>query len=142
MERPRNGPVTNVIEHGPRVVLVEDDESTRTAIRGLLELGGYEVREEANGRDGLIAIREVHPDVVVTDIIMPVLDGRALARSLRSDNATCDIPIVAATGERFQPDLRDSRLFAAVLHKPFNASELLTTVDRVRASQRTWSTKP
>jgi CheY-like chemotaxis protein len=122
---------------GPCVVLIEDDESTRHAMRGLLESGGYRVHEECNGRDGLRAIREVQPDVVVTDILMPLLDGCDLARLLRHDRLTRHIPIVAATGERNRDELRERQLFAAVLRKPFPPNELLAAVDRVRAASRT-----
>jgi two-component system, cell cycle response regulator DivK len=138
MDRLTNRISQDVPPRGPRVVLIEDDEPTRTALRGLLELGGYEVREEENGRDGVRAVREIVPDVVVTDILMPMLDGCAVARQLRSDDLTCHIPIVAATGQA-RPGDREVRLFAAVLRKPVSPSDLLNTVDRVRARQRTWN---
>lgn len=122
---------------GPRVVLIDDDEPTRHAMRGLLESGGYVVHEEGNGRDGLRAIREFHPDVVVTDILMPILDGCDLARLLQTDRETRHIPIVAATGERHRSELRERQLFAAVLRKPFSPRDLLDAVDRVRAGSCT-----
>jgi CheY-like chemotaxis protein len=119
---------------GPCVVLIDDDEPTRQAMRGLLESGGYVVYEECNGRDGLRAIREFQPDVVVTDILMPILDGCDLARMLQGDRETRHIPIVAATGERHRAELRERQLFAAVLRKPFPPKDLLVAVDRVRAA--------
>jgi two-component system chemotaxis response regulator CheY len=122
---------------GPRVVLIDDDEPTRHAMRGLLESVGYIVHEEGNGRDGLRAIRELRPDVVVTDILMPILDGCDLARTLRSDHETRHIPIVAATGERHRTELCERQLFAAVLCKPFPPRDLLAVVDRVRDASRT-----
>jgi len=128
MKQPTEEPTGT--RRGPCVVLIDDDEPTRSAMRGLLESGGYIVHEVGNGRDGLRAVREFRPDVVVTDILMPILDGCDLARTLRSDRETRHIPIVAATGERNRNELRERQLFAAVLRKPFPPADLLAAVEK------------
>jgi CheY-like chemotaxis protein len=130
-----NRPLTEADAARVRVVLVEDDEPTRQALRRLLELGGYEVIEAGNGRDGIRTVRDCLPDVVVTDVLMPIIDGIGVARALRDDRATRNIPIIAATGENISGSHRE-QLFDTVLRKPFDPKDLLLAVARLIASFR------
>jgi CheY-like chemotaxis protein len=114
-----------------RVVLIEDDAATRSAYRGLLEASGCAVHEESDGAAGVRTARTIVPDVVVTDLILPVMDGCAVARELRGAPATRGIPIIAATGEAIVPQSADGELFDVVLHKPFAPHELVAAIDRV-----------
>jgi|GEM_PF-3574403 len=67
-----------------RVLVVDDERSMRMALRAMLEEAGYEVFEAADGQEGLRMALEMQPHMVVTDRIMPVLDGMALTRALRA----------------------------------------------------------
>jgi CheY-like chemotaxis protein len=105
------------------VVLVEDEPGLRSAWLELLSEVGYKVHQAENGRIGLELVRDVQPDIVITDLVMPIEDGRTLANAMRSDRQLRAIPIIAATGDSPQPS--DGELFDVVLRKPFNSTALL-----------------
>jgi CheY-like chemotaxis protein len=74
---------------------VDDDDLVRTLLVYVLEQRGFEVRSAPNGREGLALAREWLPDVIVTDLMMPVMDGFQAAEALQADPHTRPIPIVA-----------------------------------------------
>ena len=80
-----------------KVLVVDDSELSRSVIRRLLERQGYAVATAGDGAEGaVVALREL-PDAVVTDLEMPVMDGYQLARLLKSDPATRDVPVLILT---------------------------------------------
>jgi two-component system phosphate regulon response regulator PhoB len=113
------------------VVLIEDDAPTRAAYRRLLEICGWNVHEEADGVAGVHTVRRIEPDVVVTDLIMPGMDGCEVARTLRNASETRAIPIIAATGEITRPRAADRHLFDSILRKPFEPRELIAAIEGV-----------
>jgi two-component system cell cycle sensor histidine kinase/response regulator CckA len=114
-------------------VLVVDDRSvTREAARAALDLGGHRVIEAVHGREALAIAQEVHPDVVVTDVVMPGIDGYEFARLLRESPGTADIPVLLYTGN-YQPG-EAAQVAAAygvtmVVSKTAPPEELLAAVD-------------
>lgn len=106
-----------------RVVLVEDDRDLADVTQLALELEGLEVSVAYDGREALSVIERVRPDVVITDLIMPVLDGLQLIERIRSDPAPHP-PVIAvsAVGSR----LRAARELGAAeaLVKPVHPREL------------------
>lgn len=98
----------SIIESGPtRVLLVEDDRMAMVLEQGALESLGYVVETATNGAEAYALIREnpARADIVVTDRMMPVMDGVALTRRLKRDPDTADIPIVLLTGATAQEDI-------------------------------------
>ncbi len=85
--------------HPKTRVLIVDDEPDFTMIMGLAlgQTGQYEIREENNPLHSLAAAREFHPDVILLDVMMPQIDGGDIARELKADPATADIPIIFLT---------------------------------------------
>ena len=79
--------------------MVDDEPDERFLLRRLFERAGHEVTEAADGASALAIARESLPDLVVTDMRMPVMDGAELIRRLRADPATAGIPILASTGD-------------------------------------------
>lgn len=116
------------------ILLIDDDSHLRTALRRALELGGYRVEEAANGRVGIEQL-ERHPvDLVVTDIIMPEMEGVETIIHLRRNRP--DLPIIAMSGgARVHVGLclKIAETAGAVraLAKPFGLSELLEAVEAV-----------
>lgn len=105
-----------------RTILVVDDESNmRFLLRMILESAGYEVVEAPHGAAAFEQAKASPPDLVVTDLMMPVMTGRELIERLRADSVTADIPIVVLSASpKTTLDAVD-----AVLGKPFEPDQLL-----------------
>jgi len=80
-----------------RILIVDDEESTRELFAELLQRWGYDVDETADGHGALKIAAETHPDVIISDLVMPKLDGLALVRALREEQP--DTPVVIITGK-------------------------------------------
>jgi CheY-like chemotaxis protein len=111
----------------PVVLIVDDDLSIAHLLMDLLESVGYRVFCASNGRNALTIARAIHPELVLTDYLMPELDGRQVIRALRANPATSDIPAVLMSSTRpREAALRD----IPFLPKPFNLDEVLHVVER------------
>lgn len=77
------------------ILIVEDDEVLRMVLRFEFEKDGFKVREAENGKAGLASIAEMHPDIIVTDLEMPVMDGFSFISAVRITFAKTAIPIIA-----------------------------------------------
>jgi len=80
------------------ILVVDDDASTRQAYSAFLLDCGYEVLEAAHGGEAILHVHSGRPDMVLLDIVMPVLGGIETAQSLRANRGTADLPIVGITG--------------------------------------------
>lgn len=83
---------------GKKVLVVEDDSATKGALRGVLEKAGLTVSEASNGATGLIRALEERPDLILLDILMPMMDGWEMLRQVRgaSDWGKC-VPVIILT---------------------------------------------
>jgi CheY-like chemotaxis protein len=110
-----------------RVVLVEDAPFLRYAFGRLLRMHGFDVREATDGREALEVMRQFRPKLVLTDLMMPVMDGVELIRRIRSDPATADLAIVAITADATELAERQAREAGAldVITKPIDLPGLL-----------------
>ena len=131
-------PLDEAASEGRAVVLVADDNAeVRAYIRRHLE-GCYTVREAADGLEALALARESTPDLVVSDVMMPGLDGIDLVRSLRRDADLMLVPVVMVTA-RASSESRLESLREGVddyLVKPFDAQELLVRVENLLGRRR------
>lgn len=117
----------------PRILLVEDNEELAAGIRHNLELEGYEVLWEEDGRKGLETARASDPDLLILDIMLPGLDGFQILKTLRDDGFDPPVLILTARGEEADK-VRGFRLNAdQYVTKPFGLLELL---ERVRSLLR------
>ncbi|MFI6316660.1 response regulator transcription factor [Nonomuraea sp. NPDC050556] len=116
-----------------RVLVVEDDGEVGEAVATALELDGHDTERAGDGRAGLAAVRDFEPDAIVTDVLMPVLDGLAMCRELRASGDR--VPILILTARDAVADRVDGLDAGAddYLVKPFEVEELLA---RVRALLR------
>ena len=118
----------------PHVLLVEDDRDTREMYSEYLSYSGLTVTEAATGRRALESIQIQMPDVVVTDIAMPEMDGLELSRRLRAQASTMDMPIIAVSGQASE---RAREAGAnVVLDKPCEPDTLLHVIEGVLKSPR------
>ena len=110
-----------------KVLLVEDAPLLRGAFARLLRMYGFEVREATDGKEALDILQGFHPDLVLTDLMMPVMDGIELIRHLHGDPATAHLPVVAITAdatEQAQQQARDAGAID-VITKPIDLPSLL-----------------
>lgn len=116
------------------VLIIDDVDELRTMVRCVLEAAGHDVREAANGIQGLRAFRERPADLVICDIFMPEKEGLETILDLRREYGK--LPIIAMSGgsARIPRDfLRDATALGAsrLLRKPFEVQELLEAVNAV-----------
>lgn len=83
---------------GARILIVDDDPTQRLLARDALEAHGFAVDEAADGPEGIVKTLVTKPDLVILDIVMPVLDGFTVCAELRHHKAARDIPILIVTG--------------------------------------------
>ncbi len=106
----------------PRVLVVDDDSNARALCSINLLLEGLEVLEAEDGRRGLARARLENPDLVVTDVAMPGLDGFELAEALRLDEHTANIPLIFLSGETDAANEARAQSLGALAYvtKPFD----------------------
>ncbi|SCE24680.1 PAS domain S-box-containing protein [Streptomyces sp. DvalAA-14] len=129
------------------VLVAEDNADLRTYLTGLLE-PGYTVAVAADGQDALDQARRLRPDLILTDVMMPGLDGFALLRALRADPATARIPVVFLSARAGEEAAVEGLAAGAddYLAKPFSSADLLARVRsnldlaRLRNHESAWRT--
>ncbi|HEY8483378.1 MAG TPA: response regulator [Longimicrobiales bacterium] len=118
------------------ILIADDHEDSRAIIRTMLEHYGRRVLEAWDGEECLRKARAAHPDVIVLDLVLPILNGWETARALRQDPETAQIPILAFTAAVL-PEQRERAIQAgcdAVLVKPASPTALLSAIDTLLAS--------
>jgi two-component system alkaline phosphatase synthesis response regulator PhoP len=80
-----------------KILLIDDDPDFVQAVQVIVESGGYEVRVAYDGKEGLEAVAEEKPDLIVLDVMMPVMNGHEACAELKSDPETAGIPIILLT---------------------------------------------
>jgi CheY-like chemotaxis protein len=113
------------------VMVVDDEPDVRFLLRITLEGAGYGVVEAAHGEAALEQVRRSPPQLVLTDRMMPRMNGGELIERLRADESTRAIPIVIISGTRGKQAGAD-----AMLGKPFDPGELIVLVDRLTGKER------
>lgn len=117
-----------------RVLVIDDDEPMSRMIAMTLRSSGYEVATAHDGRAGLDQVESQHPDVIVLDLSMPVMDGRTFYRELRGRGIATPVVILSAHGAREAQ--RELNAEAAV-SKPFFPDHLAETVEDLIAASGT-----
>jgi len=113
-----------------RVLVIDDDDPSRTMIRKILTREGYEVEEASDGEEALELLGSWHPDVILLDLMMPWMDGQTFRDQQRRRPELAEIPVVVVTAAR-DAEAR-ARLMgpAAVVTKPFHLDTLLDAVEQ------------
>jgi CheY-like chemotaxis protein len=115
----------------PRILIIEDNEAVLRVMSRMLTGSGYDVQEASNGKAGLALYRQWATDIVITDIVMPDVEGLEVIRELRKTDPT--VRIIAMSGGGIgsaEKYLALAQTFGAgsVLNKPFTQEELMTVV--------------
>jgi two-component system chemotaxis response regulator CheY len=117
------------------VLVIDDDDAVRWVLQRNLEHAGFDVTTAVNGLDGVASIDDRAPDVVVLDLMMPVMDGFGVLEALQRDVRTARIPVVVLTAMA-APDMRarcEQAGARRVLTKPFEPSTLAAEINDVLA---------
>ena len=120
----------------PRILAVDDEPNIVRLIQVNLERHGYQVETANNGVQALEKIRANRPDLVVSDVMMPEMDGFELLSTIKRDPALEDLPIIMLTAKTQDKNVMEgySRGADMYLTKPFNPAELLAFVKRILQS--------
>ena len=121
-----------------KVLIIDDDADIRSIARlSLSRLGGMEVVEAAGGAEGVRKAQNEQPDVILLDMMMPVMDGSATLAALRSQPATAATPVIFLTAKAMRVEVERLRALGAagVLIKPFDPRTLPGDVRALVESQ-------
>lgn len=127
------------------VLVVDDQAVNRQLLKTLLGYQGHTVLEARNGEEALRVTRATHPDVVISDIVMPNLDGFQFVHELRKDPTTASVAVVFYTGvftERRARELADECGVGHLLLKPAEPTQILAVVDAAIAEAARKAPKP
>jgi len=115
-----------VTDNKPKILIIEDDLDVAEMLNAYFRVQGYEVFTVNWGEDGVRSCQTVHPDLVILDIRLPDIDGYEVARRLRSDRRTADVPIIFLTEKRDRSDRLQGLEIGAddYITKPFDVQEL------------------
>ena len=113
-----------------RILLIEDPDDNRTILRDLFESVGYTVLEATNGEEGIASAEREHPDIILMDIQLPVLDGYEATRRIKALPALARTPIIAVTSHALSDDEQKARAAGCddYVAKPFSPRALLAKV--------------
>ena len=114
----------------PLIVVMEDDAATRMLVASVLKKDGYDVLSADNGADGLALVRTHKPDLVISDIQMPVMGGFAMLQQLRSEPELSATPVILLTSLLERAHMRIGMTSGAddYITKPFRPGELREAV--------------
>lgn len=121
-----------------KVLAVDDDPTILRLLQVNLEMDGHEVHTADNGADALERVREVEPEVLLLDVMMPELDGWQVCERLRADAANDDLPIVFLSARAQETDLSRGNAAGAdaYITKPFDPLALVELVERLARDGR------
>lgn len=111
------------------ILIIEDERVIAEILCAVLEDEGYDVHVADNGRDGLASLKARHTDLVLCDLMMPITDGRAVARAMSSDPKLKRIPLIlmsAGSAAPTDPDIN----YSDFLRKPFDLTQLISLVEQ------------
>jgi len=123
-----------------KILIIEDEDFIRETIQDILDAEGFDTQAAENGQIGVEKAKEFFPDLIISDIMMPLLDGHGVIRELKKDEQTAQIPFIFLSAKSELRDLREGMELGAddYLNKPFTADELLAAIQvRIQKSEQT-----
>jgi diguanylate cyclase (GGDEF)-like protein/PAS domain S-box-containing protein len=117
-----------------KILVIDDSDTMRATLRNILVSAGYEVVVAGDGEEGLAKAKAEHPSLVITDVLMPGVDGFQFLRKVRGDDSLKDVPVIFYTGSYL--DKQDEELARKIgvsryMIKPVEAPEIIRTVKEV-----------
>lgn len=124
-----------------KVLYIEDNPDNMTLVKRVLEIEGYEVIEADNGQEGLAKAMSRRPDIIITDINLPDIDGYEITDTLKKAKETAHIPVIAMTANVMKKD-RESVLQAGCdgyISKPIDIDELPSQIENFLKGKSRWN---
>ena len=117
-------------ESGKKILIVEDDEDLHLLYRLYLQGQSYQIFQARNGKEGLEQVQAEKPDLIILDMIMPIMDGEEFLQVLRFEKKVMDIPvIIASVNDKIPPSLIQKAKVRSVLKKPFAIETLIREIE-------------
>jgi DNA-binding response OmpR family regulator len=116
------------------VLIVDDDPDSRTLLELALSLEGHLVLSAANGAEALVVARCSHPDIILLDLAMPIMDGFAFRAAQLDEPALAAIPVICVSGRHDSREAAHSLKLNACVTKPFAFEEIVARVKELTAS--------
>ena len=114
----------------PRILVIEDHEVARRALAALLSTMGYDVVEATNGREALMTLAtEARPDVILLDLVMPIMDGWEFMKRQRRDWRLCTIPTIVISGVPSHDPRCLEMPIVRLLPKPYTIEQLMAAIE-------------
>jgi CheY-like chemotaxis protein len=113
-----------------RALIAEDEFDLLQALKTILEEEGFSVTASKDGREALNALRDVQPELVITDLMMPRVSGLELIREMRSRDGFRDVPVIMISCADLPDGMRDENI-QGFLRKPFSVKDLLREINRL-----------
>jgi CheY-like chemotaxis protein len=114
----------------PTILVVDDEFGVAEVLELILEDEGHRVFSAANGRQGLERLREVAPDLVLLDFMMPILDGPGTLAAIRGDARLAQTPVVMMSSMDEVTVRERCNGYQSFLHKPFRAKDVVTAISK------------
>lgn len=114
-----------------KILVIEDDASIRELLVEILEDQGYCVHSSINGSDGIKTLETVTPDLILMDVMMPVMDGYAFKKELVQHPEWNLIPLIAMSAQSQSKEKLADHGIVNFINKPLELSQLLETVARI-----------
>ncbi len=122
-----------------RILVVDDEPNIVQTLQDRLEMNEYEVFTAGNGREGLQKFEQEHPDVILLDVIMPIMDGHEMLEMLRKQPGGQDVSVIMLTARSQTQDIARANACGIddYIVKPFDLSELLEKIESVVEHRKT-----
>ncbi|MEM9217778.1 MAG: hybrid sensor histidine kinase/response regulator [Cyanobacteria bacterium P01_F01_bin.150] len=113
-----------------KILIIENEDTTRTSLKQILELNDFDVLIASNGIEGIKLAKRALPDLILCDVMMPVLNGHQVLKMLKKRSATATIPFIFLTAKSYQSNIREGMNLGAddYLIKPIKITDLLTCI--------------
>lgn len=118
-----------------KILVVDDEVKLASNVKVFLELNGYDVKMAHNGQEGINVASEFIPDLIISDVMMPVMDGYTMLKELKVNSSLQNIPVIMLTAKDGLSDLCEIEGSAQFLVKPFDLNMLLEVVQKFLPSE-------
>jgi DNA-binding response OmpR family regulator len=120
-----------VLTSKKKILIVDDDSAIVEALQIALEMEGYLVDSTTKGEDAYDKADETLPDLILLDVLLNGIDGRDIARRLKRNHRTKDLPIIMLSAHLAAQDSVTESLAEDFISKPFNINDLLQKIERM-----------